>query len=203
MKTSTDPRVDAYLDQAADFAKPVLIHVRRLVHRACPGAEETIKWGMPSFTYDGKILCGMAAFKEHCAFGFWHQGMAQAIGAAGAKAEQAMGSLGRIATRADLPSDAAMVGYIRQAAKLIAAGGPARPKPKPRKPLRVPVDFAAALKKNRAAAEAFQGFAPGQRREYVEWITEARRDETRQTRLSTAIGWIAEGKKRNWQYANG
>jgi uncharacterized protein YdeI (YjbR/CyaY-like superfamily) len=201
MKTSTDPRVDAYIAKSAGFAQPVLRHLRALVHQACPAAEETIKWGMPSFTHHG-ILCGMAGFKAHCTFGFWRRGMTDVIGGDGGKAEQAMGSLGRITRRADLPTDRAMLGYIRQAAKLNEAGGPARPKPKPTKALPVPSDLAGALKQQAAAAKTFADFSPSARREYIEWITEAKRPETRQQRLATTLEWLAAGKKRNWKYEN-
>jgi len=201
MKTSTDPRVDAYIAKSAGFAQPILRHLRALVHQACPTAEETIKWGMPSFTHHG-ILCGMAGFKAHCTFGFWRRGMTEVIGRDGGKAEQAMGSLGRITRLADLPGDRAMLGYIRQAAKLNEAGGPARPKPKPKKALAVPADLAGALKKNAAAAKTFADFSPSARREYIEWITEAKRPSTRQQRLATTLEWLAAGKKRNWKYEN-
>ena len=197
----TDPRVDRYIAKSAEFAQPVLQHLRALVHEACPGAQETIKWGMPSFTYHG-ILCGIAGFKAHCAFGFWRRGMTDVIARDGGKAEQAMGSLGRITGLADLPSDRAMLGYIRQAAKLNEAGGPARPKPKPKQPLPVPADLAAALKKNVKAAKVFKDFSPSPRREYIEWITEAKRPETRAKRVATTIQWLASGKRRNWKYEN-
>ncbi len=195
----TDPRVDAYIAKSAKFAQPILRHLRKLVHAAWPKAEETIKWSMPSFTYHG-ILCGMAGFKAHCTFGFWHQGVTKAIAATGRDADEAMGHLGRITSLADLPSDREMTSYIRQAAKLNEAGGPARPKPKPKKALAMPADLAAALKKNAKAGKAFSDFSPSARREYIEWITEAKREATRQARLGTAVGWIAAGKRRNWKY---
>jgi uncharacterized protein YdeI (YjbR/CyaY-like superfamily) len=201
MKMRTDPRVDDYIAKSAEFARPILRHLRALVHEACPAAQETIQWGRPSFTYHG-ILCGLAGFKAHCAFGFWRRGMTDVIGRDGGKAEQAMGSLGRIMSLADLPGDRAMLGYIRQAAKLNEAGGPARPKPKPKKPLPVPADLAAALKKNVKAAKVFADFNPSPRREYIEWITEAKRLETRQKRVATTIQWLASGKRRNWKYEN-
>jgi uncharacterized protein YdeI (YjbR/CyaY-like superfamily) len=200
MKPKTDPRVDAFIGKSAEFAQPILRHLRKLVHAACPDVHESIKWGMPSFLYEGKILCGMAAFKAHAAFGFWHRGMAQALGAAGKKAEEAMGNLGRITKLSDLPPDTEMKGYIRQAMNLITTGVPAREKSKPKKPLPVPADFRAALKTKRSAAKNFDSFAPGQRRDYIEWITEAKREETRSKRIATAVAWIAEGKRRNWQY---
>ena len=201
MKTSTDPRVDAYIAKSAEFARPILRHLRALVHEACPAAEETIKWGMPSFTHHG-ILCGLAAFKAHCTFGFWRRGLTDEIAKTVVKAGEAMGSLGRITRLADLPSDRAMLDYIRQAAKLNEAGGPARPKPRAKKPLPVPADLAGALKKKAAAAKTFADFSPSARREYIEWITEAKRAETRQQRLATTLEWLTAGKKRNWKYEN-
>ncbi len=199
-----DPRIDAYIAKSAAFAKPILRHLRKLVHEACPDAEETIKWSMPAFLQAGKILAGMAAFKEHCTFGFWHQGMVAVLGKDGDKEATAMGSLGRVTSLADLPSDKKLLGYIRKAAELNRSGAPARPKPakRPAAPLEVPKDLASALKKNGAAAATFEKFSPGRRKEYIEWITEAKRDETRQKRLATTIEWLAEGKPRNWKYEN-
>ena len=198
----TDPRIDAYIDRAAPFARPVLSHLRSLVHEACPGAEETIKWGSPSFTCGGQILCFMAAFKAHCAFGFWHREMRKLFPRDEAASADARGSLGRITALADLPSDRAMKGYLRQAVRWNESDVPALSRP-PRghgvePPL--PDDLAAALKRSKAAGKTFQGFPPGQRREYVAWITGAKREETRQKRLSTAIEWLAEGKRLNWRY---
>lgn len=198
----TDPRIDAYISKSADFAKPVLRHLRRLVHEACPEAEETIKWGMPAFVYGGKILCGMAAFKAHCAFGFWRRELKVALGPVSSKKDEGMGGFGRITKLEELPSNKRLNALIRQAAKLNAAGAPARPRParKPAAPLPVPSDLAAALKKNRVAAATFERFSPSHRNEYIEWITEARREETRARRLTTALEWLAGGKARNWKY---
>ncbi len=198
---TTDPRVDAYIARSATFARPILRQLRALVHAACPAAQETIKWGMPAFMHHG-ILCGMAAFQAHSTFGFWRRGMTDVIGRDGAKAKQAMGSLGRITSLKDLPSDRAMLGYIRQAARLNEAGGPARPKRKPKPALPVPADLAAALRKNAKAAKTFADFSPSPRREYIEWITEAKRPETRAKRVATTVQWLATGRKRNWKYAN-
>jgi uncharacterized protein YdeI (YjbR/CyaY-like superfamily) len=198
--TGTDPRIDAYIARSASFARPILRHLRALVREACPEAQETIKWGMPAFIHHG-ILGGMAAFKAHCTVWFWHRGMAAAIGRDGAKAAQAMGSFGRITRLADLPADRRLRRYFRQAAKLNESGAPARPRRKPRKPLPVPADLAAALKKRAKAAQTFRDFNPSPRREYIEWITEAKRPETRQKRVATTIKWLAAGKPRNWKYA--
>jgi uncharacterized protein YdeI (YjbR/CyaY-like superfamily) len=203
MKNS-DPRIDAYIGKAAGFAKPILKHLRKLVHEACPEAEETTKWSMPSFVYRGKILCGMAAFKEHCTFGFWHRGMIAVLGADGRESDAAMGSFGRVTSLDDLPPDRKLATYIRRAAALNESDAPARPRPprKPAAPLAVPEDLAAGLKRNRAAAATFEKFSPSNRKEYIDWITEAKRDETRQKRLATTLQWLAEGKSRNWKYEN-
>jgi uncharacterized protein YdeI (YjbR/CyaY-like superfamily) len=201
---NTDPRVDAYVEKAAGFAQPILRHLRKLVHKACPEAEETLKWRMPTFTYRGKILCGMAAFQQHCTFGFWHKDMVAVLGSDGDPAQPAMGSLGRITSLADLPPNRRLSGYIRKAVALHESDVPARPRAAraPSAPLRVPADLAAALKRNKTASAHFEKFSPSRRKEYIEWITEAKRDETRQKRLGTALEWIAEGKSRNWKYEN-
>jgi len=198
-----DPRIDAYIDKSAEFARPILRHLRELVHTACPEVKESIKWSMPSFGHAGGILCNLAAFKEHCAFGFWHHDMKAVIAKDGGKAEQAMGGFGRITSLDDLPGDAAMLRYIKKAARLNESGKPARLRPaKPRKELTAPADFATALSKNKAAAKTFQNFSYTNRKEYIEWLTEAKRDETRQKRLATALEWLADGKPRNWKYLN-
>ncbi len=203
MKNS-DPRIDAYIAKSAGFAKPILKHLRRLVHEACPDTEETLKWSMPAFLHAGKIMAGMAAFKEHCTFGFWHKDMVAVLGSDGDKESTAMGSLGRVTSFDDLPSDKKMLGYIKKAAALNESDAPARPRPAKRSaaPLAVPADLAAALKKSKAAAATFEKFSPSHRKEYIEWITEARRDETRKKRLATTLEWLAEGKSRNWKYEN-
>jgi uncharacterized protein YdeI (YjbR/CyaY-like superfamily) len=201
---NSDPRIDAHIAKTADFAKPILRHLRELVHEACPDVEETLKWSSPSFIYRGRILCGMMAFKEHCTFGFWHKDMEAVLEKDGAKGDQAWGSLGRLTSLADLPSDRALLRYIRTAARLNESDAPARPRPvrKPSARLKVPPDLAAALKKNKAAAATFEKFRPSHRREYIEWITEAKRDETRVKRLATTLEWLEKGKSRNWKYEN-
>jgi uncharacterized protein YdeI (YjbR/CyaY-like superfamily) len=199
-----DPRVDNYIAKAPDFAKPILKHLRQLIHEACPAAEETLKWSMPSFMHKG-ILCGFAAFNNHCTFGFW-KGDLMFAGNAEAKrlADQAMGHFGRITSLADLPKDAVLMGYIQEAVRLNEAGikKPAPPRPKAKKKVVVPEGLLAALKKNKKALTTFENFSPSHKREYVEWITEAKRDETRQQRLRKTIAWLAEGKPRNWKYMN-
>jgi uncharacterized protein YdeI (YjbR/CyaY-like superfamily) len=194
-----DPRIDAYIAKAADFAKPILKYLRKVVHSSCPQVEETIKWSMPHFDHKG-VMCGMAAFKEHCAFGFWK---ADLILDRGQNAEKSgMGSFGCIKSLADLPSEKTLIGYVKKAAALNEAGikAPGRTQPKKRKPIPVPADFAAALKKNTKARKTFEDFSPSHRREYLEWITEAKREETRKDRLAKTLELLAEGKSRNWKY---
>jgi uncharacterized protein YdeI (YjbR/CyaY-like superfamily) len=198
---SRDPRVDAYIAKSADFARPILTHLREVVHAACPDAEETMKWSFPHFQYKG-LLCSMAAFKEHCAFGFWKSSL---VMGEGTEAEKAMGQFGRISKLSDLPSKKVLTGYIKKAMELNEAGvkSPTRSKPKaPRPELAVPDDLAAALRANPAARATFDKFSPSHRREYIEWITEAKTPATRSRRLQTAVEWMAEGKPRNWKYMN-
>ena len=202
MPAKKDPRIDVYIAEAAPFAQPILKYLRKIVHAACPEAGETIKWGMPAFIYRGKILAGMAAFKAHAAFGFWHRGMEKLMAKAIGKTYDAMGLLGRIMGPADLPSDKVLLHYIKTAQKLHDSGMPARVKSKPKPALPVPADLAAALKKSKKAAAAWADFSPGARREYSEWISEAKRPETRAARLATTIEWVAVGRKRNWKYEN-
>ncbi len=196
-----DQRIDAYIAKSAAFAQPILIHLREVVHAACPEVEETIKWSMPSFLYGRSILCGMAAFNQHCVFGFWKGALI--VPADSTSNESAMGQFGRITKLSELPSKKVLTGYIRQAMKLNEEGAklPSRIKPAQPKPaLPMPADLLAALKKNKQAHEFFDAFSPSCKREYIDWITEAKRTETRERRVAQAVAWIAEGKQRNWKY---
>ncbi len=198
---TTDPFVDAYIDKAQDFAKPVLNHIRKLVHEACPNVVELKKWSFPHFDYKG-MMCSMAAFKEHCAFGFWKQSL---IDDAAFPAEKtAMGSFGRITSLADLPDDTTMKKLIHDAMKLNDEGVKvAKPKPTgEKKELVVPEILIAALETNALASETFNKFPYSKKKDYVEWITEAKTDATRDKRLATTIEWLAEGKARHWKYQN-
>ncbi|PTQ12808.1 hypothetical protein CLG96_01280 [Sphingomonas oleivorans] len=197
---SRDPRVDAYIEKAQPFARPILSHLREAVHGACPEAEEAIKWNSPFFLYRGQILCMMAGFKEHAIFGFWRG--AEVTGEGGAE-KGGMGQFGRIMSLGDLPDPATLTDLIRKAAAIIATGEK-RPRPlkHPKPPLETPEDLAAALIANPPAQASFDGFSPSQRREYVEWVIEAKRPETRARRIAQAVEWMAEGKQRNWKYQN-
>lgn len=194
-----DPRVDAYIAKSAEFAPPILARLREVVHGACPEVEETLKWGMPTFMYRG-IMCSMAAFKKHAVFGFWKGALI--LDAAGNRADEAMGQFGRIGRLSELPSKRILTGYVRKAMELNEQGikSPTRGRKEPRKPLPVPVDLKTALAKNRVARLTFERFSPSARREYVEWIVDAKRDETRRRRVKSAVASLAAGKPHNWQY---
>lgn len=198
------PEVDAYIAKAAPFAQPVLMHLRELVHKAAPEVEEAIKWSMPFFVYRGIMLANMAAFKQHCAFGIWGKEIAEQLRADGLHSTEAMGSLGRITSLDDLPKEKDLIAYIGAAAALVADGtrtrNYSRTKQEPKPEAEVPSVLVAALEKNKVAKANFDGFPPGCRREYVDWITEAKREETRDKRVAQAVEWIAEGKRRNWKY---
>ena len=197
-----DARIDSYIAKSADFAKPILTHIRRLVHAACPQVEETMKWSFPHFMHKG-ILCSMAAFKHHCAFGFWKGALVlDKRAAAGEVAEAAMGQFGRLTAVSDLPNYEVLTGYVKEAARLNEAGIklPAKSKPKEKKDLIVPDYLMAALKKNKKALTTFEAFSYSHKKEYVEWITEAKAEDTRKKRLNTALAWMAAGKPRHWKY---
>lgn len=197
-----DPRIDAYIKKAQPFARPILLHLRAVVHAACPDVEETIKWGFPHFDYRGGMMCAMASFKAHCVFGFWNGSL---LLKGDSRNADAMGDFGRIIALSELPSKARIAALVKQAMKLNEAGVKrvARKARVPKKPLRLPADLAAALANTPAASTAFKAFSPSARREYIEWITEAKSPATRERRLVTAVGWIAEGKRRNWKYEKG
>ncbi len=197
-----DDRIDAYIARSAEFARPILRHLREIVHEACPDVEETIKWGLPHFLHKG-ILCHMASFKEHCAFGIWKG--SQIVEQGGGEVEKAMGQFGRISKLADLPSKKVLSSYIKQAMKRNEAGikSPSRMRLKEKAPreLVIPDDLASALRAHNTASATFEKFSPSHRREYVAWITEAKTQATRTRRLEQAVQWLAEGKPRHWKYS--
>jgi uncharacterized protein YdeI (YjbR/CyaY-like superfamily) len=195
---TTNPSIDTYIANAAEFARPILTHLRAVVHAACPEVEETINWGMPFFLYRG-LLCNMAAFKQHCAFSFWKG--EQIIGEGEATA---MGQFGRIEKLSDLPPKKILAGYVKKAMALNETGAkaPTRAKAAPKSETAAPDDLVTALKKNAKARKTFDAFSPSHRREYVEWITEAKRETTRAQRLATTIEWLTEGKPLRWKYMN-
>jgi len=193
-----DLRVDAYISKAADFAKPILNQLREAVHASCPDVEEDMKWSFPHFMYQG-MLCSMASFKEHAAFGFWKGSL---IFDDEARSSEEMGQLGRLVKPSDLPPKKVLAGYIKKAMALNDQGVKVARVPKRAAPkaVRVPEDLAAALKKNKKAHATFTGFSPSHKREYIEWITEAKTSGTRARRLETAVEWMGAGKSRNWKY---
>lgn len=190
----TDPRIDDYIAKAAPFARPILMHLRALVHTTLPEAEETVKWGMPHFTLGGKNVAGIASFKAHCAFTVHGEGRGGSEG---------MGQHGKLSSLADLPPDDVLARKLQDAVSRIALQGSAAPKKRastPKAAIAMPEDFAAALAVNTKAGATFETFAPSHRREYLEWITEAKRPETRAKRIGQTLEWLAEGRKRNWKY---
>jgi uncharacterized protein YdeI (YjbR/CyaY-like superfamily) len=195
-----DPRIDNYIDNAKDFAKPILEHMRELVHKACPDVVETMKWSSPHFDHKG-IMCAMMSFNEHCSFGFWKESLIE--GLKGRISREGAGSLGAIKTLTDLPKDKEFIALIKEAAELNEKGIKAEINTKSgekKKDIVVPKDLTAALKNDPKAAMHFEAFSPSKKREYISWLEEAKSDATREKRLATAIEWIGEGKARNWKY---
>jgi uncharacterized protein YdeI (YjbR/CyaY-like superfamily) len=190
-----DPRIDAYIARQQDFARPILSYLREVIHEGCPSCEETLKWSSPSFMHHG-ILAGFAAFKEHVGFGFWKHELLL-----GERSRDAMGSFGRVTSIEDLPPKKELLALIRKAMELNESGAKApRMAKKPRKAIPMPADLRTALAKNKKAKATYDAFSPSHRREYLEWITEAKTQDTRVRRLEQAVAWMAEGKARNWKY---
>lgn len=197
---SRDPRIDAYIGRAQPFAQPILSHVRERVHATLPDVEETLKWSAPSFTLDGKILLMMAAFKAHAALNFWR---GQEIGDGSPKAG-AMGQFGKLTSIDDLPSDDELDALIREAAELSKKAPASRQtKHAPKAPPEMHPEFAAALAKAPKAKAVLDGFPPSAQREYLDWISEAKQEATREKRIATAVEWLSEGKRRMWKYDRG
>jgi uncharacterized protein YdeI (YjbR/CyaY-like superfamily) len=192
---SREPRIDAYIAKAQPFARPILEKVRERVHAIIPDVEEAMKWGHPTYCKGGKIVLGTAAFKEHAAVNFWR---GQELGLA--RSAGAMGQLGKLTSVADLPKD--LDAMIAKAATVSAAPAPLKPKRPPKPMPDVHPDFAAALARAPKAKAAMDAFPPSCRREYLEWVAEAKQEATRQKRIATAIEWLSEGKRRNWKYEN-
>jgi uncharacterized protein YdeI (YjbR/CyaY-like superfamily) len=192
-----DPRVDAYIAKSPDFAKPILIHLRQLAHAAGPEVEETLKWRMPFFLHKG-ILFGMAAFKEHCTVHFWKGKLVLGKDFSGG----GMGQFGRVTTLADLPGKKVLLGYIKKAVELNESGIKKASIPTPKKKLVIPADLIAALNKNKKAKAAFEKFSYSHKKEYADWIAEAKRKETRAKRIKTTLQWLTQGKSRHWKYMN-
>lgn len=193
--------IDAYIAKAPEYARPILEKIREAFHAGCPEIEERLKWGMPSFEYKG-LLGGMAAFKKHVTFGFWKSRLLEDYFHLFTGAPRSSPMVGRAGSVADLPAKKILVACVREAKRLNDEGvkEPVRSRPKGTLRVTVPADLKAALARNAKARATFDGFAPSHKREYVEWIAEAKRDETRSQRVKTTVEWLAEGKRRNWKY---
>jgi len=195
----TNEKVDVYIQKSAPFAQAVLAHFRNLVHTACPDVEETLKWGVPHFMKDGRVLCFMAAFKKHCAIGFRNAGLIpDPDGVLAPEEDSSLGTMGKIKDISELPPASILGRLILEAVELNHLSVPRKKAKKEELP--VPVDFKKALLAKTAALSHFEAFSPAKRTEYIEWVNEAKRNETRNKRIAQAITWIAEGKQRNWKY---
>jgi uncharacterized protein YdeI (YjbR/CyaY-like superfamily) len=202
--------VDAYIDRAKPFAIPVLMHLRGLMHKGCPGIEEGMKWSMPFFMYKGTNMANMAAFKAHCSFGFWGREISGLVRTELGDKGEGAGALGKIASVKDLPADAVMLGWIKEAKGFVDRGEHTSPMAgrseekaaKKKAEVEVPEELTVALAKDKKAAAVFAAFSPGCKREYAEWIADAKREETKAKRVAQAVEWIGDGKQRNWKYQN-
>jgi len=197
---SRSKAVDTYIAKAAPFARPILSRIRAAMHKGCPQVEETIKWGVPHFEYKG-VIAGMAAFKQHAAFGFWKQRLMKDPGGFFSKGEKGMGGR-KLRSVDELPSSAALTGLVRQAVALNEQGIAIKRVVKKKPPAKAPPGLTAALKKNAKARATFASIPPSAQREYIEWLTDAKQDATRARRLASTIALLAEGKRLNWKYQN-
>jgi uncharacterized protein YdeI (YjbR/CyaY-like superfamily) len=204
LSANYSPQVDAYIAKAPEFAQPVLTHLRELVHSASPEIEETVKWSRPFFVHRGVLIATMAAFTRHCGFGFWGAAMGDVLRADGIATSESSGSFGKLTRVEDLPKDKILLGYLRQAIALAESGSAGSSmtlrSTTPKAPIAEPEEFISALKSKQGATAAYASLSPSCKREYLEWIVEAKRAETKQKRIATAVEWIAEGKKRHWKH---
>lgn len=198
-----DPRIDEYISKSADFAQPILRHLRALVHQTAPGVEEGWKWSFPHFIYRGEILCSLASFKNHCAFGFWKGSLLKTGEGIFSERGMGMGNLGKIQSMADLPADSLIKAALQEAMSLNDNKIKVAKVAKPTSPqvVEVPEDFQHLLNQNPAAALTMETFSPSNRKEYLMWIAEAKTEATRAKRMETSIEWLSEGKIRHWKYA--
>ncbi len=194
-----NPLIDAYIEKANPFAQPILLHLRELVHEVCMDVEEKVKWGMPFFDYKGP-MCMMAAFKQHCTFGFWKYTLMKDLNIS-TNVETIHGNLGKILNMKDLPSDKKMKALIKKAMQINDDGLKIiKANPAPQKVVEVPANVMTAIKKNKLALATFTAFSPSHKREYINWITEAKTEATKEKRITQMIEWLEEGKDRNWKY---
>ena len=200
MPPKTDPRIDDYIEKSVEFARPILTHLRNLVHSAFPAIQETIKWGMPFFDYKGTV-CSMASFKEHCTFGFWKSSLLpDPYKLLHENSGEAMGQFGKIKSLQDLPKDQILIEYIQNAVKLNEEGKKITKRAPERTEIVIPAYLAEVLQQNKIAAATFEKFSYSHKKEYVQWIEEAKTEPTRLKRLQTTMEWLTQGKSRNWKY---
>ncbi|MCA6066935.1 YdeI/OmpD-associated family protein [Chryseobacterium sp. RG1] len=194
-------KVDEYIEKSQDFAQPILKHIREIVHEICPDTEETIKWKFPTFMYKGKILCSMVSFKQYCSLGFWLHDEMKTLKNIETDVEKTnMFSLGKITKIGDLPSKPLLKEMILEAMELTDKGVTLKKASPSKTETEVPDYFQNALQQNKKASEIFIKGSPSFRKEYINWLTEAKTEATRNKRMEQAIEWISEGKARNWKY---
>ena len=199
--STTDSRIDAYIENAQSFAKPILIHLREIIHETCPDVEEGWKWSFPHFMYKGKILCAFTAFKQHCGFGFWLEKEMKSISELTKDAERTgMFTLGKIRSIEDLPSKVLLKTAIQEAMELTDMGVTLKKAAAEKKETEIPAYFSEALNENVEAKKVFENASPSFRKEYIMWITDAKTEATRNKRIAEALEWLSEGKGRNWKY---
>jgi uncharacterized protein YdeI (YjbR/CyaY-like superfamily) len=197
-----NPELDDYLAKSAGFAKPIMQHLRELLHETCPEIVEEIKWGIPHFDYKGEMMCIFAAHKNHCSFTFWKESlMSDQKFKENPSLQASKRYLGKIISLSDLPSDKQLVAYIKEAMALNENGVKLVPR-KSEKPknIAIPDYFAKELAAKPKVKKIFDSKSDSFRKDYLVWITDAKTETTRQKRIAESLEWIAEGKGRFWKY---
>jgi len=203
---SSEPEVDAYAEGVEAFAKPILAHLRGLIRATCPEVVETLKWGIPHFDYRGEMMCIFAAYRSHCAFSFWKSAlMSDPRLKASIDLPASKRFMGKLRSLADLPVDAELTAWIREAMLLNEQGAKVAPRKTSAAPKIVvaPPAFVERLAASPSVKAMFESKSASFQKEYNVWIAEAKTEATRDKRINEALAWIAEGKGRFWKYAKG
>src|SRR5438270_1264994 len=179
--------VNDSLANAPEGTRPILVRLRRIFRQASPKLEEAIKWGVPCYLFKGPVG-GFAAYKQHVSWGLWKsRALNDPEGLLGRGVSVMAGKITKVS---EIPPAAKIIALIEQVIALNEAGIKS---PKPPEP-ELPADFAAAMKKAGKAARHYAAFTPARKWQYVNWVTQAKRAETRAKRIEIAVERIGEGK---------
>lgn len=193
-------KVDEYIFKMADFAKPILTHLRQIIFETCPDVEEDIKWGIPHYGYKGDHLVMMAGFKQHCSFSLYKaELMKDKMIQESVKAGKKFGYMDKVKDLSELPNKKVLTAYIKEAMELNSSGISKPKVVKEKVEVVAPKEFIEALEQDKIAFSVYESKSPSFRKNYIIWIADVKTDETRQKRITQSLEWIREGKDRFWQ----